>query len=242
MEGGSERESCGGAWKLEHGKKIRVVTQHGTLYLEVDGRPDGAEAMLPHFLIGKDNPSNDFSEFHLDESDVQGLGEEAFLYRLRREYFFKVGDYERAIRDVNIGIQIIDMITAHADNSEACSFFLQFRPDQEIFKCTAEAKLAIQQKDYLLSRQRLEAAASYVKEFAGRRSEIFPDNWLDDRLGQLKKVFDEIGELWENDMSPLRNSTPTLEQQMEKAIEGERYERAAEIRDMIRMRDALQSE
>ncbi len=226
---------------MEHGKKIRVVTQRGTFYLEVDGRPDGAEAMLPHFLTEKDNPPDDYGEFHLDDSDVQGLSEEAFLYRLRREYFFKVGDYERAIRDVNIGIQIVDMLTTYADNSEVCSFFLQFRPDQEIFKCTAEAKLAIQKKDYLLSRQHLEVAASYVKEFAGRRSEIFPDSWLDDRLGQLKKVYDEIGEMWENDLSPLSNSTPTLEQQMEKAIEGERYERAAEIRDMIRMRDASQN-
>ncbi len=219
------------------------MTQRGTFYLDVDGRPDGAEAVLPYFLVEKDNPSDDdFSEFHLDDSEVQGLSEEAFLYRLRREYFFRVGDYARSIRDVNIGIQIIDMITAYADSDEVRSFFLQFRPDQEIFKYTAEAKLAIQQKDYLLSRQRLELAASYVKEFEGLHSDIFSDNWLGDRLAQLKKVYDEIGEMWENDLSPLRNSTPTLEQQMEKAIEGECYERAAEIRDMIRTRDSSQNE
>ena len=42
--------------------------------------------------------------------------------------------------------------------------------------------------------------------------------------------------MWENDLSPLRNSTLTLEQQLQAAIESERYERAAELRDMIRMR------
>ncbi len=36
--------------------------------------------------------------------------------------------------------------------------------------------------------------------------------------------------------------TLTLEQQMEAAIKAENYERAAEIRDMIRMRDRVEKE
>jgi hypothetical protein len=227
---------------MDHGKKIRVVTQRGAIYLDVDGRPDGAESELPRFLAERDSSSGGFGEFSLDDANVQGLSEEAFLYRLRREYFFKVGDYARAIRDVNTGIQIIDLITGHADNHELRTFFLQFRPDQEIFKCTSEAKLAIQQKDYLLARQRLELAASFVREFEARHSEIFPLNWLEERLGQLRKVYDEIGEMWENDLSPLRNTTLTLEQQLEAAVKAENYERAAEIRDMIRMRDGAENE
>lgn len=227
---------------MEHGKKIRVVTQRGTFFLEVDGRPDGAEAVLPHFLTEKDNPSNGFSEFNLDDSDVQGLSEEAFLYRLRREYFFKAGDYARAIRDVNTGIQIIDMITTHAENPEVRAFFLQFRPDQEIFKCTSEARLAIAQKDYLRARQRLEMSASFVREFESLHPDIFAESWQSERLAQIKKVYDEIGEMWENDLSPLRNSTPTLEQQLKAAIETEQYERAAEIRDMIHGRHESEKE
>jgi len=227
---------------MEHGKKIRVVTQRGTFYLDVNGRPDGAEAVLPRFIARKDSPAEGFEEFTLDDQEVQSLSEEAFLYRLRREYFFKVGDYPRAVRDVNSGIQIIDLITTHAENIELCAFFSQFRPDQEIFKRTAEAKLAIQQKDYLLARQRLELAASFAREFEKRNSEVFPPNWLEDRLSQLKKVYDEIGEMWENDLSPLRNSTPTLEQQLKIVVEAEEYERAAEIRDMILRRDAARRE
>lgn len=227
---------------MDHGKKIRVVTQRGTFYLDVDGRPDGAESELPRFLAEKDNSSGDFGEFRLDDADVQSLSEEAFLYRLRREYFFKVGDYARAIRDVNTGIQIVELITKYADNHELRTFFMQFRPDQEIFKCTSEARLAIQQKDYSLARQRLELAASFVREFEARHSEIFPLHWLEERLEQLRKVYDEIGEMWENDLSPLRNTTLTLEQQLEAAIKAERYERAAELRDMIRMRDGVETE
>ena len=79
--------------------------------------------------------------------------------------------------------------------------------DQEIFKRTAEARLAIEQKDYALARQRLELAASFAREFAERHGGIFSETWLKDRLDQLKKVYDEIGEMWENDLSPLRNST-----------------------------------
>jgi hypothetical protein len=227
---------------MDHGKKIRVVTQQGTIYLDVDGRPDGAESELPKFLAQKENPSEGFGELNLDDADVQSLSEEAFLYRLRREYFFKVGDYARAIRDVNTGIQIIDLITNYAENHELRAFFLQFRPDQEIFKCTSEARLAIQQKDYLLARQRLEIAASFVREFEMHHSEIFPTNWLEERLGQLRRVYDEIGELWENDLSPLRNTTLTLEQQLEAAVKAENYERAAEIRDIIHMRNRAEKE
>jgi hypothetical protein len=227
---------------MDHGKKIRVVTQRGTFYLDVDGRPDGAESELPKFLGKRESPSGGFGEFNLDDANVQGLSEEAFLYRLRREYFFKVGDYARAIRDVNTGIQIIDLITGHADNPELRAFFIQFRPDQEIFKCTSEAKLAIQQKDYLLARQRLELAASFVREFEALHPEIFPENWLEERLDQLKKVYDEIGEMWENDLSPLRNTVLTLEQQLDASVKIENYERAAEIRDMIRMRDGAEKE
>jgi hypothetical protein len=227
---------------MEHGKKIRVVTQRGTLYLDVEGRPDGADAELPRFLARKHDVAAGFGEFALQDEDVQSLSEEAVLYRLRREYFLKVGDFVRAVRDVNIGIQIIELIGASADNPDLSAFFMQFRPDQEIFKCTAEARLAIQQKDYLLARQRMEAAAKFARTFETDNSGIFPPGWLTERLVQIKKVYDEIGELWENDLSPLRNTTLTLEQQMEAAVKSEHYERAAEIRDMIRSRDTAEKD
>ncbi|MBI4831212.1 MAG: hypothetical protein HY801_06590 [Candidatus Lindowbacteria bacterium] len=152
---------------MEHGRKIRVVTQKGTFYLDVDGRPDGAEAILPKYLKKRAKTvSEECGCFFLDDSDVQQLSEEAFLYRLRREYFFKVGDFARCIRDVNTGIQIIELITAHASNPDLSIFFMQFRPDQEIFRRTAEAKLAIKQKDYSLARQRIELAGAFIREFA----------------------------------------------------------------------------
>ncbi|GAB4347225.1 MAG: hypothetical protein Kow0099_29120 [Candidatus Abyssubacteria bacterium] len=219
---------------MEHGKKIRVVTQRGTFYLDVDGRPDGASPELPKFLQRREQAHLDLSTFTLDDSEVQRLSEEAFLYRLRREYFFKIGDYARSVRDVTIGIQIIEMITAHADNPELSAFFLQFRPDQEIFLRTAESRLAIRQKDYALARQRIELAATFIKRFAEEHSEVFSQDWLEKRLSQLKKVYIEIGEMWENDLSSLRNSPPSLEEQLRTAIEAEEYERAAELRDLIR--------
>jgi hypothetical protein len=220
---------------MDHGKKIRVVTQRGTFYLNVDGRPDGGTSVLPKFMKERTRHlSDNYENFLLSDFDVQSLSEEAFLYRLRREYFLKVGDYPRAIRDVNTGIQIIELVTAHADNPELRSFFIQFRPDQEIFKRTAESKLAIQQKDYTLARQRLELAASFIREFAHAHIDAFPDDWLEQRLERLKAAFDDIGKMWENDLSPLRNSPPSLEEQLRAAIEIEDYERAAELRDLIR--------
>jgi hypothetical protein len=228
---------------MDHGKKIRVVTQRGTFYLDIDGRPDGAEPSLPAFLKQKDKHSPDASGiFALNDLDVQRLSEEAFLYRLRREYFFKVGDYVRSIRDVNIGIQIIDLITGFAENPELCLFFLQFRPDQEIFKRTAEAKLAIQQKDYSLARQRIELAAAFVREIISKHADVFSKDWQEQRLNQLKKVYDEIGSTWENDLSPLRNSPPSLEEQLRVAIEAEEYELAAELRDIIRSKGSTEKE
>lgn len=219
---------------MNHGKKIRVVTQRGTFYLYVDGKPDGSEPMLPKFLEHKtEHTRNTYENFVLSDFDVQSLGEEAFLYRLRREYFLKVGDYPRAIRDVNIGIQIVELIMTHAENPGYSASFCQYRPDQEIFKRTAESKLAIQQKDYWLARQRLELASHFVQEFAHIHSDIFPEEWLENRLDQLRKAYDEIGNMWENDISPLRNTPPSLEQQLKSAIEIEDYERAAVLRDMI---------
>ena len=222
---------------MEHSRKIKIVTQRGTFYLDIDGRPDGAEPLLPQFLQKKSHFAAEGSGcFMLSDSEVQQLSEEAFLYRLRREYFFKIGDYARSVRDVNIGIQIIDLITAHAGNPELSTFFLQFRPDQEIFRRTAEAKLAIKQKDYSLARQRIELAASFVREMARVHPDSFTPNWLEERLKQLQKVYDDIGEIWENDLSPLRNSPPSLEELLKEAIASEEYERAAELRDIIRGR------
>ncbi len=227
---------------MEHSRKIKIVTQRGTFYLDIDGRPDGGEALLPQFLQKKSQSLSEGSGcFILDDIEVQQLSEEAFLYRLRREYFFKIGDYARAVRDVNIGIQIIDLITVHASNPELSTFFLQFRPDQEIFRRTAEAKLAIKQKDYSLARQRIELAASFIREVARLHPDSFTPNWLDDRVKQLRKVYDEIGEMWENDLSPLRNSPPSLEEQLKAAIASEEYERAAELRDIIRKRTRTQN-
>jgi len=219
---------------MDHGKKIRIVTQRGIFYFNVDGRPDGSDSVLPRFVDQKaKHLKESFEAFTLSDYDVQSLSEEAFLYRLRREYFLKVGDYARAIRDVSTGIQIIELITLHADNPELRIFFIQFRPDQEIFKRTAEAKLAIQQKDYALARQRIELAASFIRDFVQLHGDAFTEKWLEERLEQLKDVYDEFGKLWENDLSPLRNSHPSIEQQLKTAISMEDYERAAELRDLI---------
>jgi hypothetical protein len=223
---------------MEHSRKIRVVTQRGTFYLDVDGRPDGGEPILPEYLRKKKiSILQGEAFFALDDTDVQKLSEEAFLYRLRREYFFKIGDFARSVRDVTIGIQIIEMIAAHASNPELSLFFVQFRPDQEIFLRTAEAKLAIKQKDYQLARQRMELAASFLQEISRIHPDTFPAPWLQKRLKQLKKVYDEIGETWENDLSPLRNSPPSLEEQLKLAVAAEEYERAAQLRDIIRKKD-----
>ena len=54
--------------EMDHGKKIRIVTQGGTFYLDVDGRPDGAESILPKFLAQSVQPgSGDLGEFMLDD-------------------------------------------------------------------------------------------------------------------------------------------------------------------------------
>lgn len=224
-------------------KRLRISTVQGDLIINADGRPDGGPSVLEKYreeyrqLRAQGQPDT----FLLDEEAVRALGEEAILYRLRREYFFKHDDFARARRDVAHGIDIIDFVHAHAADHEQRLFYWQFRPDQEIFLRVCLAHEAIDHKDYAAARREIERAMDYVTEFYEGFDQEGAEEALEQRAEFLTDKYREIGELWENDPEPLANSEPPLEDQLAQAVAVEDYERAAMLRDLIHERDAAAS-
>ena len=215
-------------------KRLRISTAQGEFEINADGRPDGEPSMLEKYTTERDRHVRRHMPYSLDEEAVRLLSEEALLYRLRREYFFHVDDFERARRDVVHGISIIELIHKHADDPDQQEFYWQFRADQEIFLRMTQARSLMQAKDFSGARRELDEALTYVTDFYADWHSAEADDALGERREFLTKKYQEIGQAWENETGTLANTAPSLDDQLAAAIAAEDYEHAAVLRDQIR--------
>lgn len=222
--------------KKDRIEKIQINTTEGTFEMHANGRPDGKESVLESYVRSIEEYHSTFGkepDVLLSDRDVQELGEEAMLYRIRREHFFQREDFVRARRDIVHGIRLLEFITRHAENEETREFYRQFRPDQEVFKTLTESHLDMQRKDYASARRRVVRGMKFINGFYNQIADYSPEELRQAKLEYLDEIFKDIGQAWENDPGKLNNSPAPLEEQLEAAIEDEDYERAAQIRDLL---------
>jgi hypothetical protein len=218
---------------------LQIRVELGVLQLEVNGRPDGTR---PHGFAtyydylryrasgrgqagGRTSTSWRMSQDHCIEAD-----REFVQFYHRRVAWLALMRYDRALRDADHTLALMDLVAEHGINDEYIATHERFRGLVLFHRSQAAAALA-------LERRRPEEAIDIVREgitqlarhqdqwFAGRDPD--PDESPDQTLiEQLEILEQEIRKNFAVEK--------TLREQLDEAVAREDYENAARLRDQIR--------
>ena len=235
------------SWPYDPDDCVRVVTLGdgrevmqvrlplGIEQYEIDGSPDGhrphdVESVLDHHLAQLEaaKAAGKEAEFRLNPDECVDLFNEGVLYYYRYLHLFQLKDWPRTVRDTARNLCLFDFIRRYAARDEDKQYLEQWRPYVLRINAVAAAMIALGGDDHPKALAIVTGAAGKIEALP----DIDEDTFRFERQRSLEALHD-LAEQIEKD-KPL-TELQTLERQLDEAVTTEHYERAAELRDRIRI-------
>ena len=209
-------------------EKLQLRLDMGVLKMEMNGRPDGRE---PHGVETElehqtERAEQTGADFELSEDEVGELQAEGVQYYHRYLALFQLGDWQGVIRDTKRNLDMFAFVAKHAADDESAWSVQQFRPYVMMMNTRAKANLAIEKDD-------VDAAIKLVEKGIAAIGKFVKDHNRDGEADASE--IKSLGE-WLTELRKLKPMTPVekLNRELERAVEDEKYERAAELRDALK--------
>ncbi|MFL6515665.1 MAG: UvrB/UvrC motif-containing protein [Chthoniobacterales bacterium] len=218
---------------LDGKEKLQLRIDLGILQMELTGRPDGTrphncESLLSYHQLKAAHAMAQGDTYELNSDQVSELQQEGIQYYHRYLSLFQINDYAGVVRDTQRNLDLFDFVAAHTEREDLAWSMQQFRPYVVMMNTRAKASIFLAQGKFPEAIVEIEEGRDAISDFfqrssfpelAGKSSEIaFLEEWLDEVRSKR----------------PL-SKLEVMEREMESAIGKEMYERAAELRDAIRM-------
>ena len=212
---------------------LQVRLPLGIEQYELDGRPDGEtphgqESVLQYqrMRLREARRAKEADEFSLSKEECADLFEEGVLYYYRYLHLFQIQDWERTVRDTARNLYLFDFTRKYSERGEDRMYLEQWRPYIVRVNAIATAMIALRDGEH--------SRAMKVIGSAIRKVENLPEQ--DHPTFQFERQRSLLA-LKEMD-SQLSTAQPTsdvdrLEEELQKAVQEEEYEHAAELRDRI---------
>ena len=209
-------------------EKLQLRLDMGVLQMEMAGRPDGRQ---PHGVESEmefqaERAEQAGKDFELSEDDVGELQAEGVQYYHRYLALFQLGDWQSVIRDTKRNLDMFAFVAKYAPDDESSWSVQQFRPYVLMMNTRAKANLALERDDVDAAIALVEKGISKIEKFVkdhnrDGETDTSEINSLSEWLGELRKL---------KPMTPVEK----LNRELERAVQDEKYERAAELRDALR--------
>lgn len=231
------------AWTYDESNTVRRVRLGGREVLQVrlplgleqyemDGRPDGfrpmkRESWLHHYRRKARLTSEGGKEFRLRQEDIARLHQEGLLYYYRYLLFFQIQEYRLSARDTLRNLKLLDFVE-RCSNPEQAVDLEQYRPYILRMHVMSRALHRIQSSGDVRGALRL------LRQGVRRVEAIEPVAPSDVLSLERKRSLESLREL----IDQLSAQLPVprrvlLQQEMDRAIREENYEKAAVLRDKI---------
>jgi hypothetical protein len=216
--------------------KIQLRLDLGLLQMEATGRPDGNHphghpTLFDHYkslIQARTGSSDGDTELQLNEEDCTKLQLESMQFYHRRISWLELGEYEFAERDAEHNLGIINMVGAHAQNDQLREMFTQWKPFILVHRTMARARQAWENGDY-------DRAIEMIDEGVAEISDAYREQGREDAIESSGEV--SYLRKWAEEIDQTRPLTleQRLERELETAIAEEEFERAASLRDRLRV-------
>jgi hypothetical protein len=214
--------------------KLQMRLDLGLLQMELTGRPDGVrphgfESLLDYFekqLAEHKEINGTELGFHLTRNQCESLRHEAAMYYQRYLSLFVLEEFPGVVRDTARNLRVLDLCGRYAVDEQDRLWLEQYRPYILMMNARALASMQVKENKLPEALRTVRVALKRIREFFHRfhQAEAFRHS---NEVKVLKKFGREIKKRMPID--PLDN----LKRQLEKAVEAERYEEAARLRDEI---------
>jgi hypothetical protein len=221
--------------RLVKGKDGRDVIQMrvdmGILQLETTGRPDGekvkgCETYLDHLQIEQlEHPDRVLNDDECGEVD-----REFMQFYHRRICWLRLQYYQRAVMDADHTLRLMDVSQAMSPDEDWTGSHEQYRPFVLFHRTQAEALAELEENSAEQAVHAINAGLETIRQFFELHDadEHFDDDELVVRLVELRESLRKEYEVGQ-----------TLKERLDDAIEQERYELAAKLRDELARRESL---
>ena len=156
------------------------------------------------------------------------LQQEGIQYYHRYLSLFQINDFQRVIRDTQRNLDLFNFVAGHTDRDEVVWTFQQFRPYVIMMNTRAKASILLGEGKFADAMKEIEQGRDTIQEFFQQSN--FPE--LAQKSSELAFL-----EEWLQEVSSKRplSKLEIMQREMETAIAKELYERAAELRDAIKL-------
>ena len=216
---------------LDGREKLQLRIDLGVLQMEMTGRPDGVrpngcESLLVYHQQRATRAEERSEDYELSPEQCSELQQEGIQYYHRYLSLFQINEFAGVVRDTQRNLDLFNFVTEHTDREELSWTMQQFRPYVLMMNTRAKASILLAQGKFAEAMLQIQYGRDAIADFfqrssapelAAKSSEIaFLDEWLEEVKAKRPLSKLEI-----------------MQREMESAIAGELYERAAELRDAI---------
>jgi tetratricopeptide (TPR) repeat protein len=212
-------------------EKLQMRIDLGLLQMDLDGRPDGKrpyryDSYLTYYENRLKKSEEKHKSFELNPVDCLHLQQESIQYYHRYLALIKLGDYIRVARDTRKNLRIFDFVSKYCSDDQIHWSFEQYRPYVIMMHTRALASISLDNENYDEAISVIENGLEQIQEFYATHQ---------DRAGNQKFELDFLTK-WKREIRDKRplSEREKLEKELTQAIKSEEYERAAEIRDLLR--------
>ena len=224
---------------LDGREKLQLRVDLGVLQMEMIGRPDGqrphnCESLLEYHQRRAVRAAEKGEDYELTPEECAELQQEGIQYYHRYLSLFQINDFTGVVRDTQRNLDLFTFVTEHTDRDELSWSLQQFRPYVLMMNTRAKASILLAQGKFGEAMSEIERGRDAIAEFfqhsnfpelVSKSSEIaFLDEWLEEV--KAKRPLSKL---------------EVMQREMETAIGKELYERAAELRDAIKVLKAQKS-
>ena len=218
---------------LDGREKLQLRVDLGVLRMEMIGRPDGqrphnCESLLEYHQRRAVRAAEKGEDYELTPEECAELQQEGIQYYHRYLSLFQINDFAGVVRDTQRNLDLFTFVTEHTDRDELSWSLQQFRPYVLMMNTRAKASILLAQGKFGEAMSEIERGRDAIAEFfqhsnfpelVSKSSEIaFLDEWLEEV--KAKRPLSKL---------------EVMQREMETAIGKELYERAAELRDAIKL-------
>ncbi len=214
---------------------LQVRTPLGIEQYEMDGRPDGLrphgmESALDYYQhrLNQARFAGRESDFDLGPKECGELFHEGTLYYFRYVRLFQLKDWARTIRDTARNLRAFDFLHRYARREEDQQFLEKWRPYILRVNASATIMQAMEKNDYDGALQHARDAIRKIEAL----EELEDDSFKFERERSILALRELESQIQKN--RPL-SELEQLEHQLRRAIDRQEFERAAQLRDRIRV-------
>ena len=214
-------------------EKLQLRVDLGVLQMEMTGRPDGqrphnCESLLEYHKRRAARAEAKGDAYELTPEECADLQQEGIQYYHRYLSLFQINDFASVVRDTQRNLDLFAFVTEHTDREELSWSLQQFRPYVIMMNTRAKASILLAQGKFAEAVTEIERGRDAIADFFQHSN--FPE--LVSKSSEIAFLAEWLEEV--KAKRPL-SKLEIMQREMESAIAKELYERAAELRDAIKL-------